>query len=177
MTPPENDDFRFNLSASVPGKSYARSVGAGVAALSIVFIILTMTTDLASHILPMKDDYLQVMIPPAPDGAEPLSLRILEHEIVDKTITVRGSVMNLTDYTISGLRAVVEALDTTGRFGQTLELPLDPAALPAHGAANFQTTVTLQEKPVGYNLKFRFVDGPFVPHKDERSQFPSFIGN
>jgi hypothetical protein len=31
---------------------------------------------------------------------------------------------------------------------------------------------TLQEKPAGYLVKFRLLDGPLVPHKDERA--PAF---
>jgi hypothetical protein len=178
VTTPENDEFRIDLSASSrSGPNRTRLIAGGVALVLIVFIVLTMTTDIASRILPMRDDYLLTMIPAAPDGAEPLSLQTLEHEIVDKTITMRGSVMNRTDYPISGLLAVIEVVDTTGRFGQTLELVPEPVELPAHGTASFQTTVTLQEKPAVYSLKFRFVDGPFVPHKDDRSATYGITGN
>ena len=176
-TASENDEFRFDLSASRSRNSHTRLIAAGVALLFIVFIILTMTTDIASRMLPMRDDYLLAMIPVAPDGAEPLALTTLDHEITDKTITMRGSVMNRTDYPISGLLAVIEVVDTTGRFGQTLEVVPDPAELPAHATSAFQTTVTLQEKPAVYSLKFRFADGPFVPHKDDRAATYGITGN
>src|SRR4029077_860161 len=93
---PENEGPRLDLTFTSQERSYARPVGIGVAAAMIVFIVLTMTTTLASKILPMSDEYLLVMIPPAPDGAEPLALKSLMHEIDDKTISVSGSVMNRT---------------------------------------------------------------------------------
>jgi hypothetical protein len=149
VSTPENDGFKIDLSASRSKKAYIRPVSAGLAAAVILFIVLTMTTDIASRILPMRDDYLLAMIPAAPDGAEALGLK--------------------TDQPLQGLLAVLDIVDTTGRFGQTLELTPDPADIPPQGTATFQTTVTLQEKPAVYSLKFRFVDGPFIPHKDDRA--------
>jgi hypothetical protein len=177
VSTPENEQFHLNLSASSAGKNYLLPIAIGVAVAAIILIVLTMTTDLASRILPMDESYLQVMIPPAPDGAESLSLTMLDHEIIDNTITVRGSVMNRTEYPISDLRAVIDVQDTTGRFGQTLEMPLDPGDLAPQGTAMFQTTVTLQQKPAGYSIKFRFEDGPFVPHRDERPATYGITGN
>jgi hypothetical protein len=169
VSTPENDDFKIDLSLSDSGRGRSRQVAAVAALVMIIFIILTMTTDIAARLLPMRDDYLRAMIPLAPDGAEPLALTTLDHEIVDKTITMHGSVMNRTDYPLAGLLAVIEVVDTTGRFGQTIEIPPEPAEVPAHGTALFRSTVTLQEKPAVYSLKFRFTDGPFVPHRDERA--------
>ena len=150
-------------------RDYVRPIAAGFAIVSVIFILLTMTTNLASHILPMNDDYLQVLIPQAPDGREPLALETLDQTIDEKTLNVNGTVENRTDHPISGLTAVIDAQDTTGRFGQTLEAPIDPAQIAPHASGTFHTSVTLQEKPAGYSLKFRLTDGPFVPHRDERA--------
>ena len=116
----------------------------------------------------MTDDYLQAMIPTAPDGAEPLGLTSLMHEITDKTISVSGSVMNRTDQPMLSVIAVLQMQDTTGRFPQIFEVPVMPSDLPPQASATFMAMATLQEKPGGYVLKFRFADGPFIPHKDDR---------
>ncbi len=166
---PENEGPRLDLTFTSQERSYARPVGIGVAAAMIVFIVLTMTTTLASKILPMSDEYLLVMIPPAPDGAEPLALKSLMHEIDDKTISVSGSIMNRTAQSISNVVAVVEMQDTTGRFPQTQEVPVQPVELPPQAVGAFMAMATLQEAPGGYIVKFRFADGPSIPHKDERT--------
>jgi hypothetical protein len=165
---PEQDQFRIDLTESDPQR-HTKAYAAAMAVATILFILLTMTTDISSRILPMKDEYLQVMIPLAPDGSEAISLKSLDHEIIENSIRVRGSVMNRTAYPLSGLTAVVDLIETTGRFGQTVDLPLDPPEIPVGGTSNFETTVTLQGKPAGYSVKFHIADGPFVPHKDERT--------
>ena len=91
-------DFHLDLTFTGKQKRNARPVGIGVAAALILFIILTMTTSVASKILPMSDEYLLVMIPPAPDGGEALSLKSLKHEIDGKMISdadVKNSVVVL----------------------------------------------------------------------------------
>jgi hypothetical protein len=166
----QNDDLKLDLTFTGGQKSHARPIAIGVAATLIVLIILTMTTGLASAILPMTDDYLLVMIPNAPDGAEPLGLQSLMYDIVDeKTITVNGSVANRTGQSMSNVLAVVEMQDTTGRFPQTVEVPIQPPDLEPQGAGTFTAMATLQEKVGAYIVKFRFADGPFIPHKDERT--------
>src|SRR5262245_8070898 len=108
-TPEKKDDeFKFDLLASAPPKDYARPIGIAVAAVAIAFIIATMTTSVASSILPMRDDYMDALIPVAPDGLEPLSLQKLEHEVNDKTMTVRGVIANRTEYPLKEILAVVE---------------------------------------------------------------------
>lgn len=169
MSTPPNDDFHVDLTFSGQEKDYARPIGIIVAIAAIVFIVATMTTNVSSKILPMSDEYLQVLAPIAPDGKEPLSLKTLEHEITEKTITIRGSVGNRTDFTITNLAAVVEMQDTTGRFAETRDVPVQPAELPAQGTGTFEVTATLQEKPAGYLVKFRLADGPLIPHKDDRA--------
>ena len=147
----------------------ARPIGIGVAIVGIIFIFATMTTNVAARLLPMGDEYLAAMIPAAPDGSESLSLTMLSHELNDKTISVTGAIKNRTNEPISNVLAVVQMQDTTGRFPQTVEVPVMPAQLPPEAEATFMTMATLQEKPGGYTVKFRFADGPFIPHKDERS--------
>jgi hypothetical protein len=167
--PPENNEFHIDTTFTGRDSVAFWWTAVGVAAAGIVFIIATMTTNVAASLLPMSDDYLQVMIPVAPDGGEPLSLRTLDHEIKEKTISVKGSVANRTTAPISDVIAVVELHDTTGRFPQTQEIPLMPAELQPEAVSTFEATATLQEKPGGYLVKFRFMDGPFIPHKDERA--------
>jgi len=164
---PENEGPRLDLTFTGRKRS-TRPTALGVAAALIAFIILTMTTTVASKILPMSDEYLLVMIPAAPDGAEPLSLTSLMHEIDGKTISVRGSVLNRTAQPMSEVLAVVEMQDTTGRFPQTQEVPIQPMELAPQAEGSFSAMATLEENPGGYIVKFRFADGPFIPHKDER---------
>ena len=168
VSTPDKDDVHFDLTFTGRESNYARPTGIGVAIAAIIFIIATMTTNLAAKLLPMSDQYLQVMIPVAPDGGEPLALTSLMHEIDEKKLSVSGSLMNRTDQMMSGVVAVIEMQDTTGRFPQTQEVPLTPPDLPPKGMGTFMAMATLQEKPGGYIVKFRFVDGPFIPHKDQR---------
>ena len=163
----ENDGPRLDLTFTSQERSYARPIGIGVAAALIVFIILTMTTTLARKILPMSNEYLLVMIPASPDGAEPLGLKALDHAIDEKTISVSGFVVNRTAQPITDVLAVVEMQDTTGRFPQKQEVPIEPKDLPPQTGGSFKATATLEENPGSYVVKFRFADGPFIPHKDE----------
>lgn len=166
---PEDDDLRLDLTFTGRNNDYSRPMAIGVAAVLILFIILTMTTSVASMILPMSDEYLLVMIPPAPDGAEPLGLKSLMHEVNEKTISVSGSIMNRTAQPMSNVVAVVEMQDTTGRFPQTLEVSVQPQDLAPQVTGTFMAMATLQENPGAYIVKFRFADGPFIPHRDERA--------
>ena len=166
---PENKDFQPDLTFTGRDSNAFYLTAIVVAVVGVIFIFLTMTTNVAASLLPMSDEYLQVMIPPAPDGAEALSLTSLTHEITDKTIAVTGSVMNRTDQPMSSILAVVEMQDTTGRFPQTQQVSIMPKELEPHGMGTFMATATLQEKPGGYIVKFKFEDGPFIPHKDERA--------
>jgi hypothetical protein len=161
-------DFRIDMSFTGRQRNLGRPIGVAAAAVGIIFIFATMTTNLAANLLPMSDDYLIVMIPSAPDGGEALGLTMISHEIVDKTITVTGSVRNRTNEPMSNVIAEVQMVDTTGRFPQTAEVPIMPVELPPMGTATFMTMATLQEKPGLYSVKFRFADGPPILHKDER---------
>jgi hypothetical protein len=166
---PEKEDFHVDLTFSGENKSHARPIGLVIALLGIGLIVATLTTDIAANLLPMDDRYLLVLVPLAPDGAEPFSLRSLTQEIKDKTMVVNGTVANRTEYPVMNILAVIEMQDTTGRFPQTIEAPIDPVELLPQAVGNFTATATLQEKPSGYLVKFRLAEGPFVPHKDERA--------
>jgi len=169
VSTPEKKDFQVDLTFTGRKFNYTRPIAIGAAIVGIIFIIATMTTNVAAKLLPMSDEYMQVMIPVAPDGGEPLGLTSLTHEIMEKTISVTGSVTNRSNQTMDGVIAVVEMQDTTGRFPQTQEIPLMPQSLPPQATGTFMAKATLQENPGGYIVKFRFADGgPFIPHKDER---------
>lgn len=170
MSTPDKPEFHIDTTFTGRDVDYIRPTCAVIAAVMIVLIIATMTTNVAARLLPMSDEYLQVMIPPAPDGAEPLGLASLTHEINDKAISIAGTLTNRTDHLMSNVLAVIEMQDTTGRFPQTQEIAVMPADLEPHAIGSFMAMATLQEKPGGYIIKFRFEDGPFIPHKDERSQ-------
>jgi hypothetical protein len=165
------NDFHLDLTFTGAQKNYARPAGIAVAAVLIFFILLTMTTSVSSKILPMNDDYLLVMIPPAPDGAEALGIKSLKYDADDNsnTISVMGSVMNRTKEPMSDILAVVEMQDTTGRFPKTVEVPVQPADLAPQATGDFSAMATLEGKPGAFVVKFRFADGPFIPHRDERA--------
>lgn len=165
---PDKNEYHLDMTFTGRQSNLARPIGIGVAIVGVLFIFATMTTNVAARLLPMSDDYLQAMIPPATDGAEPLGLTMLNYEIKEKTISVTGSITNRTKETMSNVQAVIQMIDTTGRFPQTAEVPIMPAELPPQGTATFMTMATLREKPGAYTVKFRFADGPFIPHKDER---------
>ena len=162
------NEYHLDMSFTGRQRNLARPIGIGVAAAGILFILLTMTTNVSAYLLPMTDDYLQAMIPSAPDGAEPLGLTMLSEEANGKTIAVKGTITNRTKEAMSNVVAVVLFQETTGRFPQTVVVPLMPSNLAPDGSANFIAMATLQEKAAGYSVKFRFEDGPFIPHKDER---------
>jgi hypothetical protein len=166
--PSQNDDLHLDLTFTGSQGSYTRPVAISVAAVLILFIILTMTTSISSKILPMSDEYLLVMIPSAPDGTEPLALKSLMYDAGETMISVNGSIMNRTAETMPNVLAVVEMQDTTGRFPQTVETPVQPQDLPPQATGTFSTMATLQGKPGAFVVKFRFADGPFIPHRDER---------
>ena len=170
---PQNNDFHIDMTFTGQDRKLARPIGIAVAAVAIIFIFATMTTNVAAHLLPMTDEYLQAMIPTAPDGTEPLGLTMLSADITEKTISVTGAITNRTKEPMPNVLAVVQMQGTTGRFPQTAEVPVMPADLQPGATATFMTMATLQEKPAGYIVKFRFADGPFIPHKDERGGGPS----
>jgi hypothetical protein len=139
-----------------------------VAAAGIVFIVASMTTSLAAHLLPMSDQYLQVLVPQAADGKEPVSLKTLDNSTEGTTLKVNGTILNRTDFPISGLLAVLTAQDV--RYNrQTTSVPTNPTEIPSGGTATFEFSLTLPDQPGQYSVEFRVPDGPVVPHHDDRA--------
>jgi len=165
-------EFKLDTTFTEPSRKWQKPAAVATAAVLLVLIVLTMTTDIASRILPMDDNYLSALVPRAADNAEPLSLKTLDHQIDEKLLTVRGSVENRTDFSVSGLAAVIQPLDIYGIPLMPVEVPVQPAEVPAHSTGTFETMVTLADRPSGYSVKFRLVDGPLVPHKDDRTAPP-----
>jgi hypothetical protein len=162
-------EFKLDTRFSDRPKTWIRPAAVLAAVLGVAGIILTMTTNVASRILPMEDRYLLALIPQAPDGAEPLSLRTLEHDLTDDKLTVSGTVQNRTDYSIAGLQVVIQIQDRFGFTKQTVSFPVQPEMIPTQGTGTFQANVPLSEKLSSYSIKFQLADGPFVPHRDERA--------
>jgi hypothetical protein len=161
----------FHLDMTFTGKDrtlLVKRVAVVVAAAGIIFIFATMTTSLAAHLLPMSDQYLQVLVPQAPDGKEPLALKTLDNSTEGNTLSVTGTIQNRTDFPISGLLAVLSAQDV--RYNrQTTSAPLTPGDIPSGGTGTFQVSITLPDQPGQYSVEFRIPDGPAVPHHDDRA--------
>jgi hypothetical protein len=172
VSSPENDDLHLDLTFTAhDNQKLFLGVAAGVAAVLIIGILATMTTDVAARMLPMNDEYLQALLPRAADGKQPLALKELAQTIVENTLSVRGSVMNRTDFPVSGLLAVITATDV--KYGKkVLEVPLDPPEIPTQEVAKFQADLVLDAAPSIYSVEFRIPDGPIVPHLDDRALTP-----
>ncbi len=169
MSTPDNNDFHLDLTYT--GRDYTafyRRIGIAAASLIILVILATMTTGLAARLLPMSDSYLQVLVPVAKDGKEPLALKTLENSTLNNTLTVNGTVENRTDFPLAGLVAVLEATHKA-YAKEKIEVHLDPAEIPASGTASFTASVTLPAQPAQFSLTFRIVDGPVVAHLDDRA--------
>jgi hypothetical protein len=170
-------DFRLDTRYSSRQNPFIRPAAVIFAVVAIIIIISSMTTNLAARLLPMEDKYLVAIIPQAPDGSEPLSLTALEEmcqpypcgEPKENSLIVSGKVTNRTQYTLSGVQAVVELKDKFNFVKQSVGIPLDPKDVPAQGMANFQTTIMLHEPPSAFGLRFQLIDGPFIPHRDEHT--------
>ena len=169
VSTPENKDFQLDLTFT--GREHEkliRGIATAAAAVIVIFIFATMTTNVAARVLPMSDEYLQALIPRAADGKQPLALKSLDQTILENTLSVTGSVMNRTDYPISGLLAVLTATDV--KYGKkSIEVPLTPNEIPSQQTSSFEATLTLDAQPSIYSLEFRVPDGPVVPHLDDRA--------
>jgi hypothetical protein len=168
VSTPERNDFKLEMTFTGKGRDYSRPIGVVFVIIGITVILMSMTSNLASDILPMNDDYLQVLVPSAPDGKEPLALKTLDQQMTDSTVSITGTVLNRTDFPISGLDAEIQAMDASGHF-KTVEVPLTPSDIPSQGTGSFQATVTLDVKPSSYSLQFKLADGPEIPHRDDRA--------
>lgn len=169
------EDLKLETRFSNPSTS-AKYIVAGLAIAGILGIVIVTTTDVASTLLPMDENYRNVLIPTMPDGSHPLSLKSLQYKEDSKarTLTLDGTVMNRTDATISGLLAVVQVKDRFTLVAQTVEVPVDPVELKSQDTGKFQTVVTYGENSLGgFDLQFKLPnEGPFVPNMDERTPEP-----
>jgi hypothetical protein len=64
---------------------------------------------------------------------------------------------------------VITARETTGRFPQTLEVPVEPAVLEPEEMGFFSLAVTLPQRPDSYSVRFRLENGPYLSHSDART--------
>jgi len=169
VSTPLKDDFHLDMTFTGKDRTLLiKRVAAVVALTGIIFILATMATSLAARLLPMSDQYLQVLVPQASDGKEPLSLKTLDHTIDGNKLTVTGTVLNRSDFPVSGLLVELTAQDV--RYNrQTISAPVMPAAIPAGGTGNFQVSLALPDEPGQYSVEFRVPDGPVVPHRDDRA--------
>jgi hypothetical protein len=165
---PDNDDLHLDLRFTDRPNKLIQPLAIAGAAIGIILILATMTTSLAEKLLPMSDEYLQVLVPRASDGKEPLALKTLDHVITDNNLVVTGSFANRTDFPLTGLIVRLLAYAVNGA-SQTVDVPVEPSEVPPGGTATFQITLTLPDKPGRYSLEFRVPDGPVVPHMDDRA--------
>jgi len=166
----DENDLQFETRFSTPRNWFP--LAAAVAGVVIIAgIIVIMTTDIASSLLPMEDRYFDVLVPLAADGSEALSLRELAQKGDEKALSVDGSVLNRTESPIAGLSAVVEFKDKYTLPAETVTVPVDPPLLEPGETGKFHAEAVGGEHGLGgYSLQFRLPDdGPFVPHIDERS--------
>jgi hypothetical protein len=165
------EDLKLETRFSNPSAS-TKYIVAALAIAGILGIIIVMTTDVANTLLPMDENYRNVLVPTAADGSHALSYK---EDPKARTLTLEGTVMNRTDATISGLLAVVGVKNRFSLVDQTVEVPVDPAELNAQAIGKFQTVVTYGENNLGgFDLQFKLPnDGPFVPNLDERPPEPA----
>jgi len=169
VSTPDKEDLQLDVSFITNRKSkLTQPLIIASAAVGILLIIATMTTSLAEKLLPMSDQYLQVLVPLASDGKEPLALKTLDNVSTDNTLVVTGSLENRTDFPVHSLMAVLSVYAVNGAF-QKAEVALDPVEIPSRATANFQFNLTLPDKAGRYSLEFRIADGPVVPHLDDRA--------
>jgi hypothetical protein len=170
------EDLKLETRFSNPSGT-TKYIVAALAIAGILGIIIVITTDVATTLLPMDENYRNVLVPTAADGSLPLSLKTLQYKEDPKarTLTLEGTVMNRTDATISGLLAVVGVKNRFSLVAQTVEVPVDPAELASQAIGKFQTVVTYGENSLGgFDLQFKLPnDGPFVPNMDERPAEPA----
>jgi hypothetical protein len=164
-------DLQFDTRFSNSGGGRGPLAAAIVAGILIVGIIVVSTTDVASRLLPMEERYLDVLVPMAADGSEGLSLVTLTQKEEKTSLMVEGSVMNRSESAISGLSAVIEFKDKYTLPTATVDAPVEPPILEPGATGTFRASATGGQYGLGgYSLQFRLSpDGPFVPHKDERS--------
>jgi hypothetical protein len=165
-------DFSLHMSRSARERDYLRIGGGVVAGLAVLGILLVSFTDLSTSLLPMDDRHLRVLLPETAEGALPLTLTNVENDMDGNRVSVEGAVTNTSLEAVEDLLAVIALEETTGRFPETVEAPVEPVLLDPGDSGRFAVSVTMQQRPRSYSVRFRLADGPFVPHADGRG--PAF---
>jgi hypothetical protein len=165
---PDRAELAFRLGASGRERDYFR-IGAGIAAgIAILLIVVFSVTDLSRGFLPMEDRYLEILIPESEEGTLPFALDQLSNVLEENRISVSGRMTNTSLEPVENVMAVITARETTGRFPEIIEVPVEPAVLEPGRSGSFSVSVTLRQRPDNYSVRFRLENGPFVPHSDER---------
>lgn len=161
-------DFSLHMGRSARERDYLRIGGGVVAGLAIVGIVLVSFTDVSSGLLPMDDRYLQILVPETEEGTLPLMLASVSNDMDGNRVWVEGTVTNTSLEAVEELLAVIAIEETTGRFPETVEAPVEPGLLEPGDTGAFAVTVTMMQRPRSYSVRFRLADGPFLPHADGR---------
>ncbi len=168
-TRPDDPDFDLGVPRSEPRFDYLRMAAGVIVGLGILAIGLFSFTDLSVVLVPMDDAYLDVLRPSAgDDSGYPFVLNDLGNTLEGNTLTVTGVMTNNSTEIVENILAVIEVEETTGRFPATLEIPVDPEAIEPGETGAFSMSVTLRQRPNSYKVQFKLLNGPFVPHRDER---------
>lgn len=173
--PDEAPDFSIRLGRSGRKRDYWRIGGAIVAGISLFAIALFSFTNLSEAVLPMEDRYLDVLIPPTAEGVRPLALDEISNVLEENLISVSGRVTNTSLEPLENVVAVITARETTGRFPETIEVPVQPARLEPGESGDFSMSVTLRQRPDSYTVRFKLENGPFLPHSDARQPSIDFL--
>lgn len=166
------DQRDFKLETTFTDRNNTRWLATALAAVLLTGIALTIWTSLPEALLPMTDESMRALVPQGVDGAEPLALKTVNQELQDGVLSVAGVVENRSNMDIETLLVVIEATGISGRPAKPVEAPVETLPLMAHRTSNFQVTAMMDERPGTFKVRFRIPDGPFVPHKDERSTAP-----
>jgi hypothetical protein len=112
---------------------------------------------------------MSALSPLGADGGEPLSLREISHEVTGHTLRVYGAVENRCPTEIQNLTVVIAPFGINKKAEDVLEALVEPAVVPGRERATFDVTTETVFLPGEYRVRFKIKDGPFLPHKDERS--------
>ena len=165
---PPPPDFSRHVGRGRPPRDYRR-LGAGVfVSVAIAGIVLFSVTDLSEAFVPMDERYLDILIPDTEEGTLPFALNELSNVLEDNRISVSGRMTNRSLEPVENVVAVITVRETTGRFPETLEVPVEPTPIAPGDSGYFSVSVTLRQRPDNYSVRFRLENGPFVPHSDER---------
>lgn len=165
--PPEESGFSLHASRGSE-RDYWR-IGAGIfAGLTLLTIVVFSFTDLSQGVLPMDDRYLEILIPETEPDTLPFALIELGNVLEGNRISVSGRIQNTSLEAVENVVAVIAVEETTGRFPETIEVPVEPAILEPGAYGMFSVSVTLRQRPDTYSVRFKLENGPFIPHSDER---------